>query len=271
MRTIEIASRKQMAEDIALKVLMLDLINNAIILHDFDGNIIYANKAFRDFFKIENEDIHLKKIYDFMNVSKERFRQRTIEIIKNVTLRFDGNYSLEGGGTFILEVRAQTLDLDGKKVILSVCDCISNRLEYENALENMVKRYRSLLETSSDWIWETNKNCKFIYSNKRSEDFLGYTTAQLMGMRICELAYPEGSQKVKDQFRKMREYAQECGRPVSIRLTLKHRDGKPKVLDTLVTAHRSLMNGQDYTYRGVSRDMLIERVRFIIPEIMFNG
>ncbi len=51
--------------------------------------------------------------------------------------------------------------------------------------------YRALVETTTDWIWETDAQARFTYSNPYVRDLLGYEPEEILGKRPFDLAPPE--------------------------------------------------------------------------------
>lgn len=51
---------------------------------------------------------------------------------------------------------------------------ITERRRSESELKENAARYRNLVENTADWIWETNAQGKYTYSNRRMETILGY-------------------------------------------------------------------------------------------------
>ncbi len=59
------------------------------------------------------------------------------------------------------------------------------------------KRYRGLVESVYDWIWEVDADNVYTYSSPRSYDVLGYRPEELLGKRPTEFMTPEESERVR--------------------------------------------------------------------------
>ena len=59
------------------------------------------------------------------------------------------------------------------------------------SLEESKERYRNLLETTSDWIWECNSSGRYIYSSPRVQDLLGYQPEEVLGKTLVDLVSPQ--------------------------------------------------------------------------------
>lgn len=74
---------------------------------------------------------------------------------------------------------------------------ITTHKEAEMALKISEQKYRSLVETSSDWIWEINLKGKHIYSNNVCKKILRFSSNEICNMDAIELVHPED----QDMFR----------------------------------------------------------------------
>lgn len=56
------------------------------------------------------------------------------------------------------------------------------------SLRESTERFRNLVETTSDWIWESDKAGRFTYSSPRVTDLLGYPLEEIMNTTLVNLA-----------------------------------------------------------------------------------
>jgi PAS domain-containing protein len=59
------------------------------------------------------------------------------------------------------------------------------------SLRESKERFRNLLETTSDWIWETNADGKYTYSSPRVYDLLGYQPEEILNKTLVDIAMPQ--------------------------------------------------------------------------------
>ncbi len=57
----------------------------------------------------------------------------------------------------------------------------------EQQEESLEKRYQSLLASTHDWIWETDRKGYFIYSNEQADELLGFYVSELSNININDL------------------------------------------------------------------------------------
>lgn len=134
---------------------------------------------------------------------------------------------------------------------------IQEREQAQEALHKSEEKYRSLVETTSDWIWEVDKNAVYTYSSPKVSDILGYQPEKIIGKTPYDFMPPEEAQRVGRLFRDIVA----AGAPFhGLENTCIHKDGRNVVLETsgvpILDADGNLKG-----YRGVDRD-ITERVQF---------
>lgn len=123
--------------------------------------------------------------------------------------------------------------------------------EAEAALRESEERYRALVETVSDWVWEVDENVVYTFVSSRVRDLLGYEPGEILGKTPFDLMPPDEALRVKEIFG---PYA--AGRKPfpAIENTNIHRDGHPVVLETSGAPFFDA-NGTFRGYRGVDREI----------------
>jgi len=72
--------------------------------------------------------------------------------------------------------------------------------ETEETLRESEKRFRNLVATSSDWVWEINDKGYFTYSSPNVKDFLGYEPDRVIGKRPFEFMPADEVERVRGIF-----------------------------------------------------------------------
>lgn len=72
--------------------------------------------------------------------------------------------------------------------------------ERTEALRNREEYFRSLVESTSDWIWATDAEGRYMYASPQVEDFLGYKSEEIMGKTPFDFMPPKEAARVKNIF-----------------------------------------------------------------------
>ena len=126
----------------------------------------------------------------------------------------------------------------------------------QRALRTSEERFRSIVETSQDWIWEWDAALSLTYSNNSVLPMLGYTPDELRGKPALDLLAEDDLHEVQARMPELLRQGRGWQR---WRLHWIHRDGGRKVLDS--TGHPLFdEDGTLLGFRGVTHDVT-ERLR----------
>jgi PAS domain S-box-containing protein len=79
------------------------------------------------------------------------------------------------------------------------------RLRAERLLRESESRYRDLIMSSNDWVWEIDREWKYCYSSGKIENILGYSAGELIGKSPFDLMCGEEMESVKRAFLRIAE------------------------------------------------------------------
>jgi PAS domain S-box-containing protein len=122
-------------------------------------------------------------------------------------------------------------------------------------LQQSKERFRNLVETSSDWIWEINKFGVYTYASPQIINVLGYSPEEVLGKTPFDLMPPAEAAKVLDKFMQFIPVQApfQC-----LENTNYHKDGRLIILETsgvpIFDADRQFCG-----YRGMDRDITIRK------------
>lgn len=112
-------------------------------------------------------------------------------------------------------------------------------------------RFRAIVETSSDWIWETDEHGIFTYASPTVHDLLGYKPREVLGKRPLDLM-PSG--EAQHMAHLLESHLNAPAPFTNFEQRLLHRDGREIVLETsAITIFDA--GGQFRGYRGIARDI----------------
>ncbi|HIK10553.1 MAG TPA: PAS domain S-box protein [Oscillatoriaceae cyanobacterium M33_DOE_052] len=113
------------------------------------------------------------------------------------------------------------------------------------------ERFRNLVETSSDWVWEVDATGTYTYCSPKVAEILGYESEEILGKTPFDLMPPREAQRVGEIFGKIAA----ARAPFScLENTNSHKDGRLVVLETSAVPIFS-PDGAFRGYRGMDRDV----------------
>lgn len=119
------------------------------------------------------------------------------------------------------------------------------------ALEESNERFRSLVETTSDWIWEIDADGVYTYCSPTVRDLLGFQPEELIGKHLVDLIAIKEVERTSRIFRKLID----SHKPFSAFETIcQARDGRVVVIEKNGVPVFS-DSGELTGYRGIARDI----------------
>ncbi len=134
---------------------------------------------------------------------------------------------------------------------VAVKEDITDRKRVEAALERSNERYRSLIETTFDWVWEVDANGRYTYASPRVEEILGYKAEQVLGRSPFDFMPPVEAARVGAIFQ---EALTRRAPFTALENTNLHQNGREIVLESSGMPVLG-PNGELLGYRGMDRDI----------------
>jgi len=119
------------------------------------------------------------------------------------------------------------------------------------ALEDSNERFRSLVETTSDWIWEISAQGTYTYCSPKVRDLLGFEPEELIGKHLMDIIAIKEMERTKRIFNKLIESRKPFN---GFETVCQARDGRVLVIEKNgVPVFDD--NGEFQGYRGIARDI----------------
>ena len=128
---------------------------------------------------------------------------------------------------------------------------LTERKKADDLLKESEEKYRSLVETTNDWIWEVDENGVYTYCSPKIKDILGYNIEEVIGKTPFDFMPSIEAERVFDLF----NGALQSNQPIiSLENKNLHKNG---YLITLETSGVPFFNaeGKLLGYRGIDRDI----------------
>jgi len=139
---------------------------------------------------------------------------------------------------------------DSGQTLASVIN-ITERKRTEELLRLSEVKFRDLIESTSDLIWEVDMGGVYKYASPQVESMLGYKPEEVIGMSPFELMPPEEAKKIAAVFKELIEAGKPIVRLENVNL---HKDGRRVVLETSGLPFYDDA-GKVIGYRGVDRNI----------------
>ena len=81
------------------------------------------------------------------------------------------------------------------------------------SLQESKERFRNLIETTSDWIWEIDRDGRYTYSSPRVKDMLGYRPEEILHKTLMDIAVPHQAEESSMTYEKLLQARKAFQRP----------------------------------------------------------
>jgi PAS domain S-box-containing protein len=180
-----------------------------------------------------------------------------IVLIKNLAKRMMGiqiaPYEIEirskDGKKMQFELNAMKIDYQGMPADMVVFRDLTERKKLIETLEQEQVRFKTIAQSSGDWIWEINKKGLYTYSNSVVEKILGYSAAEIIGKEYFSSTSTYFEDNTQATIRNLL-----CNSSLPIIKYCRCKDGRISVLESQAFPIFS-RKGRIIGYRGVDRDI----------------
>ncbi len=121
----------------------------------------------------------------------------------------------------------------------------------KEALRKSEAKFRSLVETSNDWIWEIDAQARFTYVSPQVETILGYSPDEVLGKTPFDFMSQAESDKLAATLSKKMQRRESF---IILENVCLHKDGREVVLETSGVPFFD-SKGNLAGYRGMARDI----------------
>jgi PAS domain S-box-containing protein len=204
----DITARRRMEEELhESEDKYRSLVNRAkdVICIVQDGIIKMCNPRLAEFWGGSVEEIMERDFADFIHPEAlpeiiDRYNRRMAgesfpSLYETVFKRKDGSKSY-------VEVNAGIITYEGKKADLVIVRDINERKNATQALYESEEKYRSLVTTTGDIIWETDDQAHFVFVSPQVESIIGFKPDELIGHTPFEFLKPDAIGPNQKMFRK---------------------------------------------------------------------
>ena len=219
-----------------------------------DGSIKECNQAFISLFGFKSKRAALQSNFNdrFTNYMHQVFFWESLQQKEQINNHEMPASTISGENVHTILKATGSYDQNSNlSEIVGYIQDITDRKVAEDALRKSEERYRSLIETTNDWIWEIDETFCFTYSSLKIQTILGYELNNVLGSSILDLVPVNQRNDVEEEFSEL-AVRQEAF--VGVEQYFEDSDGNIAIFETsgipLFTN-----NGIFQGYRGISKDI----------------
>ena len=234
----EVLGRKQKEEELKETEnryrLLIDNARDVIFTISTGGIITSLNPSFEEFMGwSRSEWVGCPYIDLVAEDDRARSNDQFERILNGETLRaLRLHMHTSGGGMLVVEMNISP-EYKGSQVVglLGIARDMTEEQRAEELLQASEKRFRALIENSSDAISLSNAEGAIIYASPASVRIQGYTPEERLGRDGSELIHPEDLERILPQYR---DILQHPDKMATVQYRIKRKDGSWRWIEAVV-------------------------------------
>ena len=232
---------------------------DAIFVHDIDGRVVDVNDKLLEMYGVSRDEAvnsYIIADYSAPDNPVEGLFARWEKVMAGENQFFEWKARRpKDGSVFDVEVFLTKLSLPAGDFVLASVRDITERKRTEAALQESERRFRSLVETTSDWVWETDRYGVYTYSSPKATELLGWDPEDLIGKKPFDHMRKDEADRVAALCRDIAISRKSFS---GLQNVVQHKDGHEVVLETSGVPVFDA-NGAFTGYRGIDRDVTERR------------
>ena len=185
------ADCKRLEEELRFKNALLDGAIDTIIVHDFEGNILYANRIAWESRGYKEAEFYSMTLYDLVAPEFRKYIEPRLGVLAETGhAEFETTHVRKDGSRMDIEVRSRVVDYMGQRVIVGVERDVTNRKRYEEELkarERQLRLFKRAVDEAPDGVHITDPEGRILYANAASERIYGFSCDELKEKHVNEL------------------------------------------------------------------------------------
>lgn len=223
---------------------------------DMNGTFTYMSQACLEVLGYSPDEVRGKTVFSLVaEPARARFFHEfaTSDRSAKVTREFELPLLCRDGRVKLFEIRSIPRH-DAKHQLVGfrgIARDITERRKAEESLRKSEEKFRSLVETSPDIVWETDPECRILYVSPMVKVTMGYAPEDLVGKNVADAIPPQARPRFREI---LEELSLSTGPTPPVEFPAVHRDGYPLTLEIRV-ARLTGPDGNVTGFRGTGRDI----------------
>ena len=172
-----------------------------LIIDPDTGNIVEANEASEKFYGWSVEQLKEMRIQDISMLSAEQFKAEMEKARSLDCNHFEFRHRLADGSFKDVDVYSSKIEIKGKELLHSIIHDITERKRAEEKLRESEEHFKAMFETASIGVAQADpKTGQWLRVNQKMCEITGYSSAELLTMRVPEITHPEDRERDWEAF-----------------------------------------------------------------------
>lgn len=174
--------------------------NDVIYTHDLTGNFTSLNKSGEHVTGYSRQEALKMNIADvlapdYVDTARQMLARKEQDKVSTV---YELEIIAKSGRRLALEVSTRLIYAGGKPVgVQGIARDITARKGTEEALKDSEEKFRSIVETTNEWIWAIDLEGRHTYTNPAIEHILGYTVEEMLDVDVFEFLHSEDRKELE--------------------------------------------------------------------------
>ncbi|QOL49063.1 PAS domain S-box protein [Massilia litorea] len=220
-----------------------------------DGGFLDVNDALLQMLGYERHEVigHTSLSIDFWLSPEERAAMVARIQARGSVRDFPMRARAKGGRVLDLLISVNLVELEGEAHLFCFLTNVTERKRAEEALRESEEKFRSIVETTMDWIWSIDAQGRVLYANPAVTDILGFQPEELIGTTIVDCLHPDAQREVATELSRL---AAGKGTWTNLVLRWRHKDGSDRYTQSSAVPMLS-EDGKLLGYRGSDHDITL--------------
>lgn len=172
-----------------------------LLLDPETGEIVDANAAAQAYYGYTGEELKTLNIRDINALPPEEMERERRKATRKEQNYFIFPHRLKSGEIRTVEVYASPVPIQGRPLLFSIVHDVTERVEVEDALRRSERRFRLLMDASSDAVFlygfgEDGQPAPFIEVSRAACALLGHSREDLLGLTVLDLLPSRGARNL---------------------------------------------------------------------------
>ncbi len=203
-----------------------DAVQDPIFLHDGQGTIMRANRAYAEKAGMAITDVAGRPYWECFPKQSGPLVSCHLASHGDIAAEYDEEITLESGDILLSRAFAIREPDDRYRYSIHILEDITFEQQSKRALQDSETRFRSLFELAPLGYQSLDSNGQILEVNLAWLELLGYTREEVINHNFDEFLSPEGTAT----FRKYFHFDKEGGEHISFELEMYRKDGSIKII-----------------------------------------